>query len=55
MRAEEPINLCKLRRKMRVEDGAPKKRFKPPVIISDRPKAALSLRFQLFLFCDLVC
>ena len=39
MRAEHPIKLCKLRRKMRV---------KTPVIITDRPKAVLSLRFHLF-------
>ena len=41
MRAEQPIKLCKPRRKMRVTVG---------VIITDRPKAVLSLRFHLFMF-----
>ena len=49
MRAEQPIKLCKLRRKMRVKVGAPYNWFKLPVIVSGFPKAALSLRFHLFL------
>ena len=40
------------RRKMSVKVGAPSNRFKPPplppVIITDRPNAVLSLRFHLF-------
>ena len=44
MRAEQPIILCKLQRKMRVKVCAPYN----PVIITDRPKAVLSLRFHLF-------
>ena len=47
MRAEQPIKSCKLRQKMRMEVGAPFNPPLPPVIIADRPKAVLSLRFHL--------
>ena len=50
MRAEQPIKLCKLRRKMRVKVGDRKTGLNFQVIIIGRHKAALSLRFYLFFF-----
>ena len=50
MRAKQPTKLCKPRRIMRVKVGAQENRIKPPspVIITDSPKAVLSLWFHLF-------
>ena len=50
MRPEQPIKLSKLRQKMRVKVVAPKTGLNPTIIITGRPKAALFLRFYLFVF-----
>ena len=53
MRAEQQTKLCQPRR---AEDGV--KVCAPSVIITGRPKAALSLRFYfilfIFFFCDVM-
>ena len=48
MQAEQPTKLCKPQRKTRVKVGARKTGLNPPVIVTGRPKAVLSLRFHLF-------
>ena len=53
MRAEQPIKLRKLRRKMRLKVAAPSNRIKPPVItcvFTDRPKTVFRCGFICFMF-----
>ena len=52
MRAEQPTKLCKPQRKVGLKVRAPQNRFNsppPPVIVTGRPKAVLSLRFHFFI------
>ena len=48
MRAEQANKLCKPRRRMGVKVWFQKFGLSLPVIITDRPKTVISLRFYLF-------
>ena len=52
MRAEQPTKLCKPRRKIRAKVWYHYNWFKPPVNITDCPKAGLSgCVFLFYFFC----